>query len=96
MEVPPCQPQPEGLSSGDQIKECQHTPEQCTRPVLFQRSLEDRAGFSLIELLLVMALIGIIIAITVPGLMRARLAANEGSATASLRTIGNSGVVDPV
>ena len=47
-------------------------------------------GFSLIELLLVVAIIAIIAAIALPGLMRARLAANESSAIASLRTIGSA------
>lgn len=47
-------------------------------------------GFSLIELLLVIALIAIVAAISLPGLMRARLAANESSAIASLRTISSA------
>ena len=44
-------------------------------------------GFSLIELLIVVAIILIIAAIAIPNLMRARMAANESSAVASLRTI---------
>jgi type IV pilus assembly protein PilA len=47
-------------------------------------------GFSLIELLLVVAIIAIIAAIALPGLMRARLAANESSAIAALRTISSA------
>jgi prepilin-type N-terminal cleavage/methylation domain-containing protein len=46
-------------------------------------------GFSLIELLIVVAIILIIAAIAIPNLIRARRSANESSATASMRTIGS-------
>ena len=46
-------------------------------------------GFSLIELLIVVAIILIIAAIAIPNLLRARRSANEGSATASMRTLGS-------
>ncbi len=46
-----------------------------------------QAGFSLIELLIVVAIILIIAAIALPNLMVARMSANEASAVQSLRTI---------
>ena len=49
-------------------------------------------GFSLIELLIVVAIILIIAAIAIPSFMRARMAANESSAAASLRTINTAEV----
>ena len=47
-------------------------------------------GFSLIELLIVVAIILIIAAIAIPNLLRSRLAANEASAIASIRTISTA------
>ena len=49
-------------------------------------------GFSLIELLIVVAIILIIAAIAIPNLLRARMAANESSAVGSLRTIVTFGI----
>ena len=49
--------------------------------------MRSEKGFSLIELLLVVAVILIISAIAVPNFLRARLRANETSAVASLRSI---------
>ena len=47
-------------------------------------------GFSLIELLIVVAIILIIAAIAIPNLLRSRMAANEASAVGSMRTINTS------
>ena len=47
-------------------------------------------GFSLIELLIVVAIILIIAAIAIPNLLRSRIAANQASAVGSLRTINSA------
>ena len=47
-------------------------------------------GFSLIELLIVVAIILVIAAIAIPNMMRARISANEASAVASIRTISTA------
>ena len=53
---------------------------------------KKQKGFSLIELLIVVAIILIIAAIAIPNLLRSKMAANQASAVGSLRTINTAAI----
>lgn len=53
-------------------------------------SLRSRAGFTLVEIMIVVAIISLLAAIAIPNLLRARHNANEAAAIAALRTISTA------
>ena len=54
--------------------------------------MRNKKGFSLLELLIVVAIILIIATIAIPSLLRSRQAANESAAVATLRTLNTAEV----
>lgn len=54
--------------------------------------MNTKKGFTLIELMIVIAIIAIIAAISIPNLLRSRMAANEANAIGSIRTISSAQV----
>jgi len=52
--------------------------------------MQKKAGFTLVELMIVIAIIAIIAAIAIPSLMRAHITANEGATISAMRTLSSA------
>jgi type IV pilus assembly protein PilA len=61
-----------------------------SKKVTGERLMKNESGFSLVELLIVVAIIAIIAAIAVPSLLSSKQAANEAAAIQGCRTIGSA------
>lgn len=57
------------------------------------RTIDNSAGFSLLELLIVVAVIMIIAGIAIPNFIRSKMRANEAGAVSNMRTIATASVV---
>jgi prepilin-type N-terminal cleavage/methylation domain-containing protein len=55
-----------------------------------KNSMKNEQGFSLVELLIVVAIIAIIAAIAIPSLLTSKMAANEASGMQGCRTLGSA------
>jgi prepilin-type N-terminal cleavage/methylation domain-containing protein len=54
------------------------------------REHREHRGFTLIELIIVVALVGVIVSIAIPGLVRARMTSRETAAITALRAVNNA------
>lgn len=54
------------------------------------KMLRSKKGFTLVEIMIVVAIIGLLAAIAIPNILRARLNANEGAAIGNIKTIATA------